>query len=212
MAKKTNKYYVVWKGHKPGIYDSWKACQQQTAGYPGAIFKGFKTRAQAEQAFAGDSADYIGVDVFESTLSQEQLAAIGKPILDSVSVDAACDGTPGRLEYRGVDTRTGEVLFEQGPFEDGTNNIGEFLAIVHAAAILKKRNSSKPIYTDSRTAIIWVRNKKARTRLLRTSRNKPLFELIARAEKWLAENEIENDILKWETQAWGEIAADYGRK
>jgi ribonuclease HI len=33
-----------------------------------------------------------------------------------------------------------------------------------------------------------------------------------RAEKWLLSNEFSNEILKWETKAWGEIPADFGRK
>lgn len=43
------------------------------------------------------------------------------------------------MEYRGVDTKTRKQIFIQGPFEEGTNNIGEFLAIVHGLALLKKR-------------------------------------------------------------------------
>ena len=134
------------------------------------------------------------------------------PVMESLSVDAACSGNPGDMEYRGVYTKTGEQVFHQGPFPDGTNNIGEFLALVHGLALLKQKNLSMPIYTDSKTAMAWVRKKKAKTELERNSRNEHLFELIARAEKWLNENEYSTEIMKWHTEAWGEIPADFGRK
>jgi ribonuclease HI len=116
------------------------------------------------------------------------------------------------MEYRGVDTQTGRELFRQGPFPDATNNVGEFLAIVHALAFLQQNKSILPIYTDSITALSWVRKKQAATKLAPTFRNAKVFDLIARAEKWLKENHWKNPVLKWETHIWGEIPADYGRK
>jgi ribonuclease HI len=55
-------------------------------------------------------------------------------------------------------------------------------------------------------------DKKARTNHARSGKNKKLFELIGRAIKWLNENTYSNKILKWETKAWGENPADFGRK
>ncbi|KAA6303564.1 MAG: Ribonuclease H [Candidatus Ordinivivax streblomastigis] len=133
-------------------------------------------------------------------------------ILNSLSVDAACSGNPGIMEYRGVFTATGEEIFHQGPFQQGTNNIGEFLALVHGLALLKKQNSTIPVYSDSVSAMAWVRNKKAKTTLEHCEANKILFELLARAENWLKTNTCLNPILKWETREWGEIPADFGRK
>ncbi|MGB0789138.1 MAG: ribonuclease H, partial [Marinirhabdus sp.] len=49
-------------------------------------------------------------------------------------------------------------------------------------------------------------------RIYRKDKNKPLFELIARAEKWLRTNTYTTKVVKWETRAWGEIPADFGRK
>ena len=117
------------------------------------------------------------------------------------------------MEYRGVWTADKSELFHFGPARDGTNNIGEFLALVHALAWLQKKNdSSIPVYSDSRTAIAWVNRKKANTQLKPTQHNAQLFDMIKRAEKWLKENEWKNPVLKWETEIWGEIAADFGRK
>ncbi len=148
----------------------------------------------------------------KSELSPAELKRIGEPNLYSIAVDAASSGNPGRMEYRGVDTQTGKLLFHQGPYQQGTNNVGEFLALVHGLAYLKKQGSDRAIYSDSRIAIGWVRKKKCGTKLAPHSSNKILFELIARAETWLKSNTYKTPVLKWETKAWGEIPADFGRK
>lgn len=210
MPKK--KFYVVWEGHEPGIYKSWSECQKQIKNYNKAVYKSFPDLQTAEEAFSGNAWDFIGKDKHFSALSKEELILIGGPIQDSLSVDAACAGNPGIMEYQGVDTMSGAMLFHQGPFPEGTVNIGEFLALVHGLGYLKQRNSEIPVYSDSTTAISWVRKKKTNTKLERSSRNEKLFELMERAIVWLKNNEYKNKILKWETAAWGEIPADFGRK
>jgi ribonuclease HI len=130
----------------------------------------------------------------------------------SFCVDAACSGSPGPVEFRGVDLRTGKEVFKTGPYEHGTNNVGEFLAIVYALRLLKKQHSSLPIYSDSKTAIGWVKKKCCNTSLVADRMNAALFELIEQAETWLEEHTYSNPILKWDTQAWGEIPADFNRK
>jgi len=210
MAKK-QKYYVVWKGHEPGIYDSWKDCQYQIKNYSGAEYKSFPSKELATQAFEGYYKDHVNKSNSKSEFIDHSLN--DNIIKDSIAVDAACSGNPGDMEYRGVNTFDKTELFRQGPFTMGTNNVGEFLAIVHALALLKQENkSSTTIYTDSRTAISWVNRKKAKTKLTRTSQNEVLFVLISRAEKWLKDNRVTNPLVKWETKLWGEIPADFGRK
>lgn len=206
------KYYVVWKGRKPGIYTSWQECNEQISGFPGAEYKSFKTLQIAQEAFKRPSSEYIGNDVFESELTPEALKKIGKHIEDSIAVDAAWNTFTRQMEYQGVFTKTGEKIFIMGPFDDGTNNVGEFLALVHALAYCKKNKLQLPIYSDSMNAISWVKDKEARTNLEKTEKNEELFKLIDRALKWLNENSYENKILKWETKAWGENPADFGRK
>ena len=217
MAKK--KFYVVWKGRQTGVFSSWDECREQIKGYQGAEYMSFENEALAEQAFNSSSRDYLlkglnrmGADGFKPQISDEEKKLIGTAVLDSLSVDAACSGNPGVLEYRGVDTKSGIELFRAGPFPEGTVNIGEFLALVHGLAYLQKQNSTIPIYTDSRTAMKWVRDKKTKTRLKRNQKNAYLFNLIDRAVRWLENNEYNNKILKWETSYWGEIPADFGRK
>ncbi len=213
MSKKKKKYYTVWKGHKTGVFESWDDCKAQIKDVPGALYKSFSTFEAAKTALKGNYKDYVGKSSkFKSELSQEQLKKIGLPNYNSIAVDAASSGNPGKMEYRGVDTKTKKQLFIQGPFKEGTNNIGEFLAIVHGLALLKKNNSNKIIYTDSRTAISWVKKKNCNTKLQRNNKNKPVFDLVDRAVDWLKSNTYNTVIVKWETKAWGEIPADFGRK
>ena len=204
------KYYVVWKGRKPGVFTSWQECSAQVTGFNGAEYKSFENREAAEAAYKSEYEEYKGIRV--PTLSPAMLEIIGKPIEDSYCVDASCIGYPGPLEYQCVHTTNGKQIFHQGPFENGSNNIGEFLAIVHALALFKKRDISLPIYTDSETALTWVKNKKCKTKLPQDDKNAPIFNLITRVEDWLNKNEYTNKLLKWDTNAWGEIPADYGRK
>ncbi|MDE5788458.1 MAG: hypothetical protein K2H79_07970 [Bacteroidaceae bacterium] len=132
-------------------------------------------------------------------------------ITSALCVDAACSGNPGPMEYRGIHLPSGRQVFHFGPIP-GTNNIGEFLAIVHGLALLKQKGLKMPIYSDSRTAQTWVRNKKAKTTLKRTKETEQALDLLARAEEWLRTHGVDVPILKWDTDNWGEIPADFGRK
>jgi len=128
------------------------------------------------------------------------------------AVDAACSGNPGPMEYQCIDLATGAQVFHFGPIH-GTNNIGEFLAIVHALALMEKQGiKDKVIYSDSHTAILWVKKKQCKTKLEHNDDTKPLFDIIRRAETWLRGHNIQVEIIKWETSRWGEIPADFGRK
>ncbi len=209
MAKK-KKYYVVWVGNNPGIYTSWSDCQLQIKGYPNARYKSYHTLEEAEEAFASPAPAATKNKKGKSIQSNTAFPN-DEVNWNSLSVDAACSGNPGKMEYRGVDTATGEQLFHQ-QFELGTNNIGEFLAIVHGLAYLNQLVDDRPVYTDSRIALLWVKNKKCKTKLPHTPRTERLFELIHRAEAWLEKNTYPNKILKWDTERWGEIPADFGRK
>lgn len=210
MGKITKqKYYVVWRGQKPGIYVSWADCKEQVEGFEGAQYKAFTDRDEAERAF---DKSYWEMANLKGKKNLRELSTKEKPILNSISVDAACSGNPGSLEFRGVFTDTGTELFRRGPYEMGTVNIGEFLAIILALAWLKKHKLNYPIYSDSMTAIAWVRNKRVNTKLERTAANRPLFIALDNAVSWLKANGVQTKILKWQTDVWGEIPADYGRK
>lgn len=214
MAAKKAKYYVVWQGHHPGIYTSWEDCQAQIKGVAGAQYKSFDSKAAAEVAYKKGYWEVVGQDKKPASNSGASRKPVSRSqiIWDSISVDAACSGNPGVMEYQGVDTRSKRQIFHK-KFDLGTNNIGEFLAIVHALALLQKSGQpSKPIYTDSATAIKWVKQKKAKTQLEHNAKTAELYEIITRAENWLKSNTYQNPIIKWETEDWGEVPADFGRK
>ena len=202
--KKKSKYYVVWEGHNSGVYNSWEECKKQIQNYKGAKYKSFVSEQQAKVALTEEYKNHINKT---NIINSKEL-----PNYDSISVDAASSGNPGVMEYQGVDTKTKKLLFKHGPFEQGTNNIGEFLALVHGLAELKKSKNLNPIYTDSITAISWVKKKKCNTKLERTEKTERLFLLVDRALIWLKTNSYNNKILKWKTKIWGEIPADFGRK
>ena len=210
MAKK-QKYYVVWKGVSPGIYTSWTDCQLQIKGYDGAQYKSFETLEEAEHALASSPYNYIGNHT--SYIRHHTSKALPEGFdMNCVAVDAACSGNPGPMEYRGVYLLTGQQIFHFGPVY-GTNNIGEFLAIVHALALMKQKGICMTIYSDSRNALSWVKQKKCKTKLERTAKTEELFQMIERAETWLNTHTYADiPILKWETEEWGEVPADFGRK
>lgn len=210
------KFYVVWRGRKPGVYDSWDDCKQQVEGFGEAAYKAYATLEDAEEAFwrgkeeAQPAQAVAGQD--DKTSGTPLPAAAPRPYdEDAIAVDAACSGNPGPMEYRGVDLRSGRELFHLGPMH-GTNNIGEFLAIVHALALLKKQGVKRTVYSDSRNALLWVRQKQCKTKLERNAQTEGLFQLIDRAVIWLRNNKIEVPLLKWQTKEWGEVPADFGRK
>ncbi len=228
MAKKKQKYYVVWEGMQTGIFSTWDECQRQTKGYPQAKYKSFESLAQAEEAFRQGYHFYIknsssngGSDKLNGDELQAQNPKLKtsdtQPLLPALCVDAACSGNPGLMEYRGVwvnEDGSSYEVFHQGAFQMGTNNIGEFLALVHGLAYLDKEGTGDEIhiYSDSKIAMSWVRQKLCKTKLAQVPKNKILFELVARGEKWLREHSFKRAILKWDTKAWGEIPADFGRK
>jgi ribonuclease HI len=211
MAKKA-KFYVVWQGRETGVFTDWKECEAQIKGFQDAHYKSFDTLQEAEAAIQRNYWEFVTKKEKSEVASKNIPAMIGSPIKESIAVDAAWNTATGDMEYQGVYLRTGERIFLQGPFKDATNNIGEFLAIVHGLAYLQQHQSNLPIYSDSRTAIAWIKKKHANTKLALTPRNKPVFELLQRAERWLVDNKFSNKILKWETEYWGENPADFGRK
>ena len=209
MSKK-KKFYVVWSGLNPGIYPSWDACQAQIKGVKGAVYKSFDSKEEAERAYASPAYEYMKKKKAGTpTFTLDTLP----PVVEryALAVDAACSGNPGPMEYRGVYLGDGKEIFHFGPVH-GTNNIGEFLAIVHALAMLDKQGLKMTIYSDSRTAISWVRKKCCKTQLERNEETEQLFQLIERAEAWLKAHRVTIPIVKWETEQWGEVPADFGRK
>lgn len=216
------KYYVVWEGRNPGVYDDLEDAMEQVENYPGASFKGFSSSEAATEAFRKGMAKTEGRELGGLLLDAQRhnIPAAGKPDymsnpevdLNGWAVDAACAGNPGRMEYRGVELMSGRELFRVGPFEQSTNNIGEFLAIVHALSLMYQRGERHTIYSDSVTGMAWVRNRKVKTQLERNAKTEKSFRLMERALSWLNSHSYDVKIRKWDTDRWGEIPADFGRK
>lgn len=215
------KWYTVWAGHTTGVFDSWQECKKQISGFPKALYKSFSTKEEALAAYKDSPFNYMNepglhtqckskeTDKVKSIKSPEDLPASINP--NALAVDAACSGNPGQMEYRGVYLGNFQEMFHFGPVF-GTNNIGEFLAIVHALAFCKQNNYNLTIYSDSRNAINWVKRGKCATKLERSAKTRQVFDLIERAERWLMNNSYNTPVLKWETEQLGEIPADFGRK
>ncbi|MGN0235474.1 MAG: viroplasmin family protein [Paludibacteraceae bacterium] len=222
MGSVKQKFYVVWQGKQTGVFTSWADCEAQVKGVEGAKYKSFPTRAEAEAALAGEPPVWRKKGS-GNEVSRKLSGCKIKPVLPALAVDAACSGNPGVMEFRGVAVtpsdpnsqtmtcQTAEV-FHRGPFPEGTNNIGEFLAIVLGLAYLKSHNLPWVLYSDSRTALAWLKKKHAQTKLKCTPANQPLFEMLLKAEEWLRDNTYTTAVLKWDTDHWGEIPADFGRK
>ena len=217
------KYYVVFRGHNPGVYDNWDEVKEQTNGFPGALFKGYNSSQEATEAYRNFTGSEDRDELFRlissvgdnyQSLKENDTQLLNNPEIDknAWAVDASCLGNPGKMEYRGVDLKTGEVIFQMGPFDDATNNIGEYLALVHAMALMTRRGEYHNIYSDSVTALSWWKNRKIKTQLKPTPRNAKVFELLARASVWVNTHQFPAKIMKWQTERWGEIPADYGRK
>ena len=200
----SEKYYVVWHGKKNGIYNSWTDCEKKVKNVKDAKFQSFKKLSAAKIAYK------LGYEKFK--LLENKTNSSEGPDMNSISVDAASSGNPGLMEYQGVDTLLKKQLFKKGPFKNATNNIGEFLALVHGIALIEKSKEKKIIYSDSVTAISWVKKKKCQTKLIKNKENEEVFLLIERAIDWLKNNNHTVVIKKWKTKLWGEIPADFGRK
>ena len=224
MAKK-QKYYVVWQGKKPGIYTDWDECKEQVHGVLGAQYKSFDTMQEAEQAIrlpynsvvsgnaspARNASQASVLIIDENGMTTVKPGTETPPILDALAVDAACSGNPGVMEYQGIYIPTRTRVFHYR-VEKGTNNIGEFLAIVHGLSYLKKHHLNQIIYSDSVNAISWVRQKQCKSKLPEDASTTELWDYIHRAENWLRTNSYTTEIRKWDTDRWGEIPADFGRK
>lgn len=209
------KFYVVFEGRAPGVYDTWAECRGQVDGYPGARFRSYPTQEDAVTAFRamdGSQTDLIGA------IARHQSVVVNYDAFpeirqNAIAVDAACSGNPGPAEYRGVYVANGQELFRVGPMAGGTNNVAEFLALVHGLAYLDKiKRPDIPIYTDSRTARSWLRNRQPKTALRPNANNAQIMALLERATQWIRTHDPENQVLTWNTDLWGEIPADFGRK
>jgi len=155
---------------------------------------------------AGSTANPVQ-DEFDDELSDTTPPAVG------LCVDAAWNPKKRVMEYRGVWLHDGSVAFEVGPLKSGSNNLGEFLAIVHGLRYLKLRGIDGPVYSDSTTAMTWYGKRQVRSRSASQGNlTRRIYTRLTRALLWLSRNVPSNPVVKWHTDAWDEIPADYDRK
>lgn len=214
MAKR--KFYVVFNGLQPGIYDNWDDCKEQVDGFKGAEYKAYDSCLAATEAFRKRmDVDEMRFYTFLSkqTADSPDYSVFPQIKTNAIAVDAACNKNPGGdMEYQGVLVGSGERIFHVGPLPGGSNNIGEYLALVHALALLAQRGDhTTPVYSDSVTALSWLRRRHSHSTLQMAPESK-LGELLRRADHWVATHQWLNPVYKWETETWGEIPADFGRK
>jgi len=213
--ERRQKYYVVFRGFNPGVYNTWDVCQANTKGFRGASFASFKSEAEAEHAFSvGDLKKWREME--ESLKKDRWMHSEVLKDGPCLVVDAACSGYPGPIEYRGVLLPSMGEAFKYGPFRDGSNNIAEFLAIVSGMKWLNERSMTIPIYSDSKCAIGWVSNGGVCNTSMEPEKQGQQVKIeIARAESWLrgpfAAKYIKM-LRKWDTEKLGEIPADFDRK
>jgi len=208
-------FYGVWAGRKPGVYDNWNDCKTQVDKFSGAKYSKLKA-TNYNDALAEFNGGAVSPQVNSSPVTSNIKSSTNsnKPVGIALTVDGAANGIC--CEYQAVWYPSGELAFASKQLAGGTNNIAEFLGLVSAIKYLNDNNQPLKVYTDSVTAMAWVRNKVANTTARNTGKaTEELDSMIAGAEKYLRDNEQllkKVEILKWETKEWGEIPADYGRK
>jgi len=209
MWKSEKKFYVVRKWKKIWIFDSRDECKDSVNGFSDAKYKWFSSKENAEIALQEWWEKYYEV---KKITKKVKVKNEDIPFFtESIAVDAACSGNPWEMEYRGIDLQTWDEIFHE-KFKIWTNNIWEFLAIVHWLNYLW--NDNRVIYSDSRIAISRVNQWKCKTQINSNENSdfSKTLDAVERAEKWLKENWINNKILKWNTEDWWEIPADFWRK
>lgn len=223
-------YYGVWQGRNIGIYSSWNECKLQVDGYKGAKYK--KLNAQNEQEAKNEFFEAMKNFQKKELNNKEQTKivtqvtqlekkativqkALDYPDGDYLTVDGAAQGQEN-CEYQAVFSSSKKLAFKSKVFKGGTNNIGEFLGLVEAIKYILNNKITPIVYSDSVTAIAWIKYKKAKTTARDTGKiTDELEKLLQEAENFLVYNteDIEKiSIRKWNTKDWGEIPADYGRK
>lgn len=206
-------YYGVWIGRKPGVYDNWNDCKAQVDKFSGARYSKLKSTTKEEALLEFNKENNNTIDNSKETIKSTNnvVNTSNKPIENVLTVDGASNGL--NCEFQAVWYPSGEVAFKSKQYQGGTNNIAEFLGLVLAIKHLEKNNLPLSVYTDSVTAMAWLRDKKANTTAKTTGKaTEELDKLINQAETYLKEKERKINIMKWETKSWGQIPADYGRK
>lgn len=206
------KIYVVWEWKQTWIFDSWESCKNSVNWFSNAKYKSFSNKENAEIAFKKWREFYYNKSG-KTVKIKDNLETIKEhiPFFSKwIAVDAACSENPWKMEYRWINLSTWEEIFHE-KFKIWTNNIWEFLAIVHWLKYIW--DNDMIVYSDSKIGISWVKQWKCKTQFTHIwPESYAISNAIKNAELWLAENSIKHDILKWDTEKRWEIPADFWRK
>ncbi|NKF50755.1 ribonuclease HI [Shewanella sp. WXL01] len=167
MAKK---FYVVWQGRKPGIYDNWNEAKAQVDKFAGAKYKSFPSFAEAKAAFGQAADKSIGQaskTVKPSAAKPKAGVSEHQVVLGQYDVvlytDGGCDPNPGQAgsgvaEYQsGVLTNLWYGLYNP----NGTNNTAELNALTQALQMAQQASAqgkSVKIFSDSQYSINCISN------------------------------------------------------
>jgi len=137
-------------------------------------------------------------------------------------VDGSTRGNPGPSEYRAMNLATGEVVFHC-KIGIATNNITEFIALAHCVLYCIQNDLTTEIYTDSQTALSWLRKKSTNSSLPNNEKTAIARDYMNRIIAKLKDVNIIYDgidtkvndniiVSKWYSSEYGEIPADFGYK
>jgi ribonuclease HI len=155
------KFYVVWSGRNTGIFTDWPTAQASVDKYPGARYKAFPTRAEAEQAYRAGRPPVVRAKSRAKAVAKESSdagsAAEAKFDL-RIYCDGACDPNPGHAGSGIAVYRDGRVveLWFGLHHPNGTNNTAELNALYHALLMGEKAmqaGETVEILSDSKYAL-----------------------------------------------------------
>jgi ribonuclease HI len=162
------KFYVVWSGRQTGVFTDWVTTQRAVEKYAGARFKSFRTRAEAEQAFArGGSASIpaktAGRESANTPESERRPTHRAHQLDVSIYCDGACEPNPGNAGSGIVVYRNGKLAeLWYGLYNPmGTNNTAELNALYHALCMAEaeiKAGNTVEVCSDSAYSINCIRS------------------------------------------------------
>ncbi len=234
------KWYVIWRGRETGIFRTWDQCKERTDGFPRARFKSFKSEAEAVKAFTRGPAMATVPNTRKARKSSQRfnpdqnpirkastrtgkrqdkrpkqltLGLDFKPEPNALVVDGACCLQTGDFEYQAVWLHDKRTAFKSPVLSPGTNNLAEFLGLVAGLRHVAELGLQCPVYSDSQTAISWVRKRAHKCGpVLQGLVTDEVAKMMDDAINWLKANPEHPKVIQWMTKHWGENPADYGRK
>lgn len=124
-----------------------------------------------------------------------------------IATDGAHSTRERLTRFRAVDLSSGKELFREST-GNWTNNVGEFLGIVAAVKyIIEHPDMPRVIYSDSKTAITWYRDRRTAS-----SRHCPALLKAEIFLKVMEEKTRDIRVEYWDNRLWGENPADFGNK